>query len=101
MHSTPLCPIADTEVCRRLHHHRGAGGEIVGQGLTVTAAGLNNAGELAAASGDLTVNITRGGFTNLSGSTLTGGTYLATYSGNLFLNVGGVIAVDAAKIELE
>ncbi len=78
---------------------------IVGSGLTVTAAGLSNSGALIAASGNLTVDIDSGGFTNLSGSTVTGGTYSAGSAGNtlpntLFLNIGGVITEDAADIEI-
>jgi hypothetical protein len=80
--------------------------EVVGGGLTLTLAGLNNTGRLQTASGDLTVNVSSGGFTNLSGSTLTGGTYGAGYTGNttsntLFLNVGGLVATDAANIVLD
>jgi hypothetical protein len=78
--------------------------QIVGSNLTVTAAELSNPGELVAASGDLTVNVT-GHFDNLNGTTLTGGTYIAGFHKNttpntLFLNVGGVIATDAANISL-
>jgi hypothetical protein len=78
---------------------------IIGDGLTVTAGGLDNTGTLQASSGDLTVTVTSGGFTNLSGSTLTGGTYGAGFDGNtspniLYLNIGGTIAVDAANIEI-
>jgi hypothetical protein len=81
---------------------------IVGNGLNLTLAGLVNTGTLIAASGDLTVNVSGGGFTNLSGTTLTGGTYEAGYSRNtsansntLYLNVGGLIVTDAANITLD
>jgi hypothetical protein len=82
-------------------------GEISGGGLSLTAPSLNNVGTLFAHPGNLIVTISPGGFTNLSGSTLTGGTYTAigdpttpNSSGALFLNVGAVIATDAAKISL-
>jgi hypothetical protein len=78
--------------------------EIIGNGLIVTAGGLDNTGKLIAASGNLTINVTNG-FTNLSGSTLTGGSYGAGFYSNtspniLYLNVGGLITVDAANIDL-
>ena len=81
---------------------------IIGSGLTVNATSLNNVGTLASGGG-LTVNVTPGGFTNLSGGTLTGGTYRALPSGssanpqasNLAINGGSVITVDAASISLE
>jgi hypothetical protein len=80
---------------------------IIGSGLTLTVANLVNAGTLQAASGDLTVNVAAGGFADLSGTTLTGGTYAAGYAGNtsansntLYLNVGGLIVSDAATIAL-
>ena len=41
-----------------------------------------------------------GGFTNLVGSTLAGGTYSASYGGTLDLNIGGAIVTDAATIQL-
>jgi len=54
----------------------------------------------------LTVIVSGGGFSNLSGSTLIGGTYGAGFAGNtapnvLDLNVGGVIVTDAANIEID
>ena len=74
---------------------------------TVTAGSMSNTGTLlAGGAGALTVNTPSGGFTSLSGSTLTAGTYQAggpfatTYSGQINLNVGGSIATNAAKIEL-
>ena len=79
---------------------------VVGSGLSLTAASLNNTGALFATSGNLNVTVNPGGFTNLSGSTLTGGSYQAGYgnqvanSSGLYLNVGGVIATDAASISL-
>ena len=72
---------------------------ISGGGLTLTAAGLTNSGTLQADFGNLVVNVPSGGFTNLYGTTLTGGTYGAA-GGTLFLNVGGVIADTAATITL-
>jgi hypothetical protein len=79
---------------------------IVGLGLSLTAGSLTNTGSLIASSGNFTVTVNAGGFTNLSGSTLSGGSYRAGFSGNtttisLFLNVGGVIAIDAANISLD
>jgi hypothetical protein len=78
--------------------------KIVGEGLSVTAPSFDNVGSLVAASGDLTINVTPGGFANLSGSTLSGGTYSAgtgnTPLDTLLLNVGGVITIDAANIIL-
>jgi hypothetical protein len=79
--------------------------EIIGSGLTVTATNLNNTGRLIAASGNLTVNVSSGGFTQFSGSTLTGGTYSgggqgSSSAGTLSLNIGSVIAVDAANMTL-
>src|SRR4051812_42086596 len=69
-------------------------GQIVGIGLSLTTASLTNTGGLVASSGDLTVTVSQGGFTNLSGTTLTGGTYSAfadpagtNSSGGLYLNV--------------
>ncbi|MGB9368466.1 MAG: FG-GAP-like repeat-containing protein [Xanthobacteraceae bacterium] len=74
-------------------------------GLTITAAGLTNTGILGASSGDMTLTVTSGGFTSLSGSTLTGGTYqtgspFGVFNGTIHLNVGGVIAANAADILL-
>src|SRR5262249_98249 len=67
--------------------------EIVGNGLDLTLGGLVNNGTLIAASGNLSVNVSSGGFANLSGGTLTGGTYAAGFQHNtspnvLSLNVG-------------
>jgi FG-GAP-like repeat len=78
--------------------------DVVGSGLILTTVSLTNTGSLVAASGDLTVTVSPGGFTNLSGSTLTGGSYHAGVNqgtSTLFLNVGGVIATDAANISLD
>jgi hypothetical protein len=74
-----------------------------GNGLTISSAALSNAGTLWASSGNLTVTVVGGGFSNLSGSTLIGGTYNAGDLGNtapnvLDLDVGGVIVTDAANI---
>jgi hypothetical protein len=82
-------------------------GNLFGSGLTVTAGSLTNTGSFTGASGDLTVNVDPGGFTNLSGSTLTGGSYTVGYyhaspnHSNIYLNVGGVIATNAANISIE
>jgi len=81
-------------------------GLIIGNGLTISSAGLSNTGTLLASSGNLTVIVSGGGFSNLSGSTLIGGTYGAGFAGNttpnvLDLNVGGVIVTDAANIEID
>jgi hypothetical protein len=73
---------------------------IDGHGLTVTAGSLTNTGQLEASGGNLTVTLAPGGFTNLSGSTLTGGTYTAFSGSGVYLDVGGVIATDAATINL-
>jgi hypothetical protein len=67
-----------------------------GFGLNFTAGSLTNTGTLVG--GDFTVTVTPGGFTNLSGSTLSGGTYRA--AGYLYLNVGSVIDTDAADIQI-
>lgn len=82
-------------------------GTFSGGAPTVTAGSMINTGTLLApGAGTLTVNTPSGGFTNLSGSTLTGGTYqtggpfAGTYTGQINLNVGGSIATNAAKIEI-
>ena len=72
-------------------------GQIIGSGRSISAAAFGNVGSLIA-TGNLTVTVNSGGFSNLSGSTLTGGTYVAT--GVLDLNVGAVITTDAANIQL-
>jgi hypothetical protein len=75
---------------------------IVGSGLSVSAATLDNVGVLIAVSGDLTVTVNSGGFSNLSGSTVTGGTYIGqggSGGGVLDLNVGAVITTDAANMQ--
>jgi hypothetical protein len=69
----------------------------VGHGLNLTAGSLTNTGTLFG--GNFTVTVTPGGFTNLSGSTLSGGTYRA--AGDLYLNVGSVIDTDAADIQID
>ncbi|MBV9825658.1 MAG: hypothetical protein JO001_08285 [Alphaproteobacteria bacterium] len=81
--------------------------EIVGNGLSVAAASLTNNGQLVAASGNLTITVAPGGFTNLSGGTLTGGSYFAGYqtltvpnSNVLYMNVGQTLTTDAAAINL-
>jgi hypothetical protein len=68
---------------------------IVGDGLTLTSDAFQNSGTLVGSS-LLTINVTgpAGSFANLSGSTLSGG----TYKGDLDLNIGGSIVTDAAAI---
>jgi hypothetical protein len=56
--------------------------EIIGNDLVVSARGFDNTGELAAASGNLSVIVASGGFANLSGSALRGGTYTAGFIGD-------------------
>jgi hypothetical protein len=77
-------------------------GEITGNGLTLDFAGLQNDGTLGAGGGSLEVDLTSGSgaFTNLSGGTLSLGTYEAGGGGVLDLNVGGDIVTDAATIIL-
>lgn len=77
-------------------------GQIVGTNgdLTVTAHGLANNGLLSVGTGHLIVNVDPGGFANLVGTTLSGGSYGASGGGALELNVGGPIATDAATIIL-
>src|ERR1700754_1091111 len=75
--------------------------EVVGGGLNLTAGSLTNDGLLLATGGSVTVTVTPGGFTNLSGSTLSGGTYISNdASSPFYLNVGSVIATDAAQIQM-
>jgi len=82
-------------------------GNLFGSGLSVTAGSLTNTGSFTGSNGDLTVTVNPGGFTNLSGSTLSGGTYTVGYyhaglnNSNIYLNVGGVIATNAANISIE
>ena len=78
---------------------------IIGNGLTVSASAFTNDGKVQAASGNLTLTVSPGGFSNFSGSTLAGGTYSAGFEGNttlntLAFNVGGLIVTDAANIQL-
>jgi len=74
---------------------------IVGSGLSLSAGSLDNVGSLIA-SGNFTVTVNSGGFSNLSGSTLTGGTYeaISGVGSVLDLNVGAVITTDAANMQL-
>jgi hypothetical protein len=77
---------------------------VFGSGLNLTAGSFTNVGALNAGGGNLTVTVTPGGFTNLSGSTLSGGTYRAAgsaASNDLSLNVGSVIDTDAADIQID
>ena len=55
---------------------------IIGNGLTVSASAFTNDGKVQAASGNLTLTVSPGGFSNFSGSTLAGGTYSAGFEGN-------------------
>jgi hypothetical protein len=68
-----------------------------GVNLTITAGSFDNAGELLASAGSLTILVAPGEFTNLSGSTLTGGEYVSD-GGVLDINAGGVVTTDAAQI---
>ena len=72
-------------------------GTLAGNGLNLTTAGFTNTGTVSAFNLNLTV--TPGGFTNLTGTTLTGGTYAASI-GSLKFDVGAVIAAAAAKLSL-
>jgi hypothetical protein len=79
----------------------------LGMTLTLTLGGLVNEGTLEAGTGNLTVQVPSG-FAELSDGTLTGGTYTAGYSENtqansstLYLDVGGVVTTDGAKISLD
>ena len=74
--------------------------EIDGDGLTIQAGSLTNKGSLRTDENNFSINVTPGGFTNLAGSTLTGGDYSASSGSVLSLNVGSVISTDAASIEL-
>lgn len=69
---------------------------IISNGLDITTSSFTNNGTISGF--NLNLAVSPGGFTNLTGVTLTGGSYNA--SGSLNLNVGGVIAVDAANITL-
>jgi hypothetical protein len=77
---------------------------IGGDGLTVSAGSLENSGELGAENGNLTLSVARGGFANLTGSTLMGGAYYAGSGDNtpatFYMNVGVVVTTDAANITL-
>jgi hypothetical protein len=77
-------------------------GAINGAGLTIDVATLQNDGLLAASGGNLIVDVgpSPGGFTNLVGGVLTGGTYEAFGGSVLSLDVPGVIVTDAADIVL-
>jgi hypothetical protein len=69
--------------------------------LTVTAHSLVNNGLMSVGSGGrLIVNVDPGGFANLVGTTLSGGSYVASWGGALQLNVGGPIETNAATISL-
>ena len=78
------------------------GGNISGSGLTLDVASFRNDGTLEASNGDLQVDVaaTAGAFANLSGGTLTGGTYEAGSGHVLALNVGSDITTLAAKVQL-
>ena len=69
--------------------------------LTVTAHSLVNNGLISVGSGGRLIgNVDPGGFANLVGTTLSGGSYVASGGGALELNVGGPIATNAATISL-
>lgn len=70
--------------------------QIVGNGLTINAATLDNDGEVAAASGTVHINTDAGGFSAISDGHLDSGTYLAGIgtggaANSIYLNVGDVI----------
>ncbi|TXM65735.1 DUF4214 domain-containing protein [Methylobacterium sp. WL120] len=74
-----------------------------GSGLNINAENFTNNGTLIAASGNLNLVVSTGGFTNLSGSTLVGGAYEVdgpTTASILSINAGSVIVGDSAKITL-
>jgi hypothetical protein len=73
--------------------------EIVGSGLSIQAGSLDNQGSLIASSGNLSLTVATGGFSNLVDGVLTGGVYEAN-SDVLSLAVGGVVTTDAASIVL-
>lgn len=73
---------------------------IGGGSLSVSADHFSGAGILAAGSGRTSIAVTAGGFANMSGGTLTGGGLKALQGGTLALDVGGIIAATAARIEL-
>jgi hypothetical protein len=75
------------------------GRNLNGANLTVTASSLVNNGTLSASSGNLSVTVAAGGFANLTGSTLTSGTYFAS-DGILKFNVGSLIETNATTITL-
>jgi hypothetical protein len=76
-----------------------------GGNLQLTAGSFTNNG-IIHTFGTFTLTVSHGGFTNLSGSTLSGGSYWAGLEGttlpggDLYLDIGGVIATDAADIHL-
>ena len=102
---------AETEIQGHGHVNVGAlviNSEIVGSNLDVNATSFTNSGQLIAISGNLTMTVDAGGFTNLVDGTLTGGTYQAGHPGSvesttntLYLNVGQLLTDDAADIELD
>ena len=75
-------------------------GTVVSTGLAIAANALTNTGTLSAAYADMTVIVTAGRFSNLSGGVLTGGTYTSGGAHILALDVGGPITTDAAVINL-
>lgn len=75
------------------------GRNLNGAGLTITASSLVNNGMLSTSDETFSVTVAAGGFANLTGSTLTGGTYVAN-DGTLKFNVGGLIETNAASIVL-
>jgi hypothetical protein len=76
-------------------------GQIAGQGdLNLTADTLTNTGTLNAGFGTFSVTVAPGGFTNLVGGTLTGGSYYAYERSTLAIDAGSVITTNAADITL-
>jgi hypothetical protein len=69
--------------------------------VSISCGSIQNSGTLAASNGaTVTVSVTQpGGFTNFSGSTLTGGTYAVGAASTLDLQLGGSVATLAATIE--
>jgi hypothetical protein len=69
--------------------------------VSISCGSIQNSGTLAASNGEMvTVSVTQpGGFTNFSGTTLTGGTYAVGAASTLDLQLGGSVATLAATIE--
>ena len=76
--------------------------EIVGSGLTITAASLLNPGTLAAETyGGLTIDLTGGNAgSDFAGGVLTGGVYEVVQNAALVLNTGALITAIDATVEV-